>query len=81
MEYSLVQHQQGSNQTRNGRAFEDDGNQENGGGGGEVEQNQGQHELPEHRNLRHETNQAVHDATKQERWNNSKGKDVEEDLR
>ena len=60
---SLVQHQQGSCQTRDGCALEDDGNKENSGGGGEVEQNQGQHELPVHRDLRHETDQAVHDAT------------------
>ena len=62
-EFSLVQHQQGPGQTRDGCALEDDGNQENGGSGGEVKQNQGQHELPVHRDLRHEADQAVYDAT------------------
>jgi hypothetical protein len=62
--HSLVQHQQGSDQTCNGCALEDDGNQENSGGGGEIEQDEGQHEFPVHRNLRYETDQPVHDATK-----------------
>ena len=60
---SLVKHQQGSGQTRDGCTLKDDGNKENGGSSGQVEQNQGQHELPVHRNLRHETDQAIHDAT------------------
>jgi len=60
---SLVQHQQGSDQTRNRCAFEDDGDQENGSSGGEVEQNQGQHKFPVHRDLRHETDQAINDPT------------------
>ena len=62
-EYSLVEHQQGSDQTCNGCALEDNGDQEHGSSGGEVEQNEGQHELPVHRDLRHETYQAVDDAT------------------
>lgn len=59
--YSLVQHQQGSDQTRNGCAFEQDGDQENGGSSCEVEQNQRQHKLPVHCDLRHQTDQAVND--------------------
>jgi len=60
---SLVQHQQGSGQTGDRCTLEDDGNKENSGSSGEVEQNQCQHELPVYRDLRHETNQAVDDAT------------------
>ena len=61
---SLVQHQQGSDQARNRCTFEDDGDQEHSSSGGEVEQNQGQHELPVHCDFRHETDQAINDATK-----------------
>jgi len=62
-EGSLVQHQQGSDQARNGCTLEDDGDQEHSSSGGEVEQNQGQHKLPVHRDLRHETDQSINDAT------------------
>ena len=60
---SLVQHQQGSGQTGDRCALEDDRNKENSGSSGKIEQNQCQHEFPVHRDLWHETDQAVDDAT------------------
>lgn len=78
---SLVQHQQGPGETRNGCAFEHDGDQEHGGSGREVEQNQRQHELPVHRNLRHQTDQAVNDPAEQQGWHDPEWENVEQDLR
>lgn len=77
---SLVQHHQGSDQARDGCALENDGDQENSGSGGKVEQNKGEHELPVHRNFGHEADQTVHYATEKQGWNDSKGKNVEEEL-
>jgi hypothetical protein len=79
-EHSLVQHQQRPGQARDGCALENDGDQENGGRGGEVEQDERQHEFPVHRDLRYETDQAVHDATKEQRWDDPKWENVKDEL-
>lgn len=76
----LEEHNQSTDERGDTRAGERDREQEDDTGGRQVEEDEGEHELPEDRNLRDETNPAVDDATKDKRRHDAEGQDVEQDL-
>ena len=79
-EEEIEQHHKGADQTRYADRLEGDREHEDNAGSGEVEQNEGEHELPEARHGGHQADQPIYDTAEHEWRDKTQGENVEEDL-
>lgn len=78
-EYSndaLEQHNKSSDQTRHADARERNRQPENHAGGGQIEQDQREQELPEAGDGGYEPDESVNNASEHQRWHETQRKDI-----